>query len=95
MNIRRSAPAFGALAAVALLAVSAASAQADPGPEYSKIARVGGVWDTSSGRCVKGPDYLTKAEAETLGREMVYVAWTSADLPNTPGEDGCLLGRTK
>jgi hypothetical protein len=95
MNIRRSVPALGALAAAALLAMSAASAQADPGPEYTKISRVGGVWDASSGRCVKGPEYLTKAEAEALGREMVYVAWTSADLPNTPGSHGCLLGRAK
>ncbi|MFJ8388874.1 hypothetical protein ACIQ9Q_30965 [Streptomyces sp. NPDC094438] len=95
MNIRRSVSALGALAAVAMLAISAASAQADPGPEYSKIARVGGVWDTSSDRCVNGSEYLTKAEAEALGREMAYVAWTSADLPNTPGRQGCLLGGTE
>ncbi|MFE9555271.1 hypothetical protein ACFYMW_22410 [Streptomyces sp. NPDC006692] len=93
MNIRRSVPGLGALAAIALLAVSAVSAQADPGPEYSRIARVGGVWDDSSGRCVKSSQYLTKDEAQTLGREMAYVAWTSADLPNTPGKRGCLLGQ--
>ncbi|MGW2816853.1 hypothetical protein [Streptomyces sp. NPDC001415] len=94
MNLRRSVPALGALAAAALLAVSAASAQADPGPEYSKVARVGGVLD-DSGRCVRGPVYLTKAETEELGREMAYVAWTSADIPNTPGGQGCLLGESQ
>jgi hypothetical protein len=94
MNIRSSVQVLGALAAAALLAMSAASAQADPGPEYSKVARVGGVWD-SSGRCVEGPRYLTKAEAEELGREMAYVAYTSADIPNTPGKSGCLLGNSE
>ncbi|WP_406509539.1 hypothetical protein [Streptomyces sp. NBC_00212] len=94
MNIRHSVPALGALAAAALLAMSAASAQADPGPEYSRVARVGGVWD-SSGRCVEGPLYLTKEEAAELGREMAYVAVTSADRPNTPGDQGCSLGRTQ
>jgi hypothetical protein len=95
MNIRSSVQVLGALAAIALLATSAASAQADPGPEYSKVARVGGVWDASSGRCVEGPFYLTKAETEELGREMAYVARTSADLPNTPGGNGCLLGESQ
>ncbi|MFI6052812.1 hypothetical protein ACIBCO_22360 [Streptomyces violascens] len=94
MNIRSSASVLGALAAVALLAMCAASAQADPGPQYSKVARVGGVWD-ASGRCVEGPFYLTKAETEELGREMAYVARTSPDLPNTPGGRGCLLGESQ
>ncbi|MFD7167943.1 hypothetical protein [Streptomyces violascens] len=95
MNIRSSAHVLGALAAAALLAMSAASAQADPGPEYSKVARVGGVWDADSGRCVEGPRYLTKDEAAELGREMAYVAYTSADIPNTPGKNGCLLGHSE